>query len=295
VALSGEARALRTAALTVLALIAFAANSILCRMALGSGAIDAGSFTTARLASGAAMLYLLLSVSRRGPRTGTRTGFRSAAMLFCYATAFSFAYLRLSAGTGALVLFGSVQATMILSGLRSGERFAPLEAIGLAAALAGLLYLVSPGLKAPSPLGSALMAVAGVSWGLYSLHGRGTSDPLGDTAGNFLRSLVFGVGVGLLALRGLHLTPRGLLLAVLSGALASGVGYVLWYAALRDLTAIRAATVQLAVPVLAAAGGVIFLSEAISFRLAVAAALIRGGVGAAIGGRRRRESRAGAG
>ncbi|HEY7729085.1 MAG TPA: DMT family transporter [Candidatus Eisenbacteria bacterium] len=283
-------RSARTALLTVLALVAFASNSILCRLALGAHAIDAGSFTSARLASGAAALLAIRAVSgprRSAPHDG---GWISAGMLFSYAATFSFAYLRLSAGTGALVLFGSVQATMILAALRSGERFAAWEGIGLALALAGLLYLVSPGWSAPSALGCALMAAAGISWGLYTLRGRVTVDPLGETARNFIRSLVFAVGIGVLAIRGLHLTGRGLLLAVLSGALASGVGYVLWYAALRDLTAIRAATVQLSVPVLAALGGLLFLSEAVSLRLLIAAALILGGVGLAIRGRRGRPS-----
>lgn len=282
------ARLPRTILLTVLALVAFAANSILCRFALGSRMIDAGSFTTARLASGAVMLLAIRGASRPGAVTLRRTGWISAAMLFSYAAAFSFAYLKLSAGTGALVLFGAVQATMILAALRSGERFVPLEGIGLGLAVAGLLYLVSPGLTAPSPLGCALMALAGISWGVYTLRGRGTDDPLGETAHNFVRSLVFAVGIGVLAIHGLHLTVPGLTLAVISGAIASGVGYVLWYAALRDLTAIRAATVQLSVPVLAAAAGVLFLAEAVSLRLIIAAALILGGVGMAISGRRRR-------
>jgi drug/metabolite transporter (DMT)-like permease len=281
------ARAARTVIYTGLALIAFASNSILCRLALGEGAIDAGSFTAARLASGAVLLLAIRGAAGTRAVLSNRSGWVSAAMLFSYATAFSFAYLRLGAGTGALVLFGAVQATMILGALRSGERFVPLEGIGLGLAVAGLIYLVSPGLTAPSPLGCALMTVAGVSWGVYTLRGRGTGDPLGETARNFSRSLLFAVGIGLLAIRGLHLTARGFLLAALSGSLASGVGYVLWYAALRNLTAMRAAAVQLSVPVLAALGGVLFLSEAVSFRLLVAAILVLGGVGLAIAGQGR--------
>jgi drug/metabolite transporter (DMT)-like permease len=286
------ARIPRTLLFTSLALVAFASNSILCRLALGSGAIDAGSFTTARLASGAAMLLALRGASRTRSVSPRRTGWASAAMLFAYAAAFSFAYLKLSAGTGALVLFGAVQVTMILGALHSGERFVALEGVGLATAVVGLVYLVSPGLTAPSPLGCALMTLAGIAWGIYTLRGRGTADPLGETAHNFIRSLVLGVGIGILALRGLHLTWSGLLLAVASGSLASGVGYVLWYSALRNLSAIRAATVQLSVPVLAAAGGALFLSETITLRLVLAAALILGGVGMAIGGKQQVATRA---
>ena len=285
---SRPSRLLRTAVYTVLALTAFAANSILCRKALGSGAIDAGSFTAVRLGSGAAMLIAIRAASAARKAAPHRVGWISAALLFSYATAFSFAYVNLSAGTGALVLFGAVQATMIAAALGSGERIVPLEGIGLALAVAGLVYLVSPGLTAPSPLGSALMAIAGISWGIYTLRGRGTADPVGETAHNFVRSLAFAVGVGLLAIRGLHLSPWGVVLAVLSGALASGVGYILWYAALQDLTSIRAAAVQLSVPVLAAIGGVLLLSETVSLRLAIASVLVLGGVGLAIGGRGRR-------
>jgi len=281
------ARAARTAAYTVLALTAFASNSILCRLALGTHSIDAGSFTAARLASGAALLLAIRGVAGTRAAGAGRSGWLSAAMLFSYATAFSFAYLRLSVGTGALVLFGAVQATMILGALRAGERFVPLEGVGLALAAAGLIYLVTPGLTAPSPLGCALMTIAGISWGVYTLRGRGSGDPLGDTARNFAWSVLFAVAIGLLAIRGLHLTARGVTLAVISGSLASGVGYVLWYAALRHLTSIRAAAVQLSVPVLAALGGVLFLSEAVSVRLLVAAVLILGGVGLAIGGQGR--------
>lgn len=288
-----SARAARTVTYTLLALIAFASNSILCRLALGAGAIDAGSFTAVRLGSGAALLLLVRGAAGARSIAGGRSGWISAAMLFSYATAFSFAYLRLGVGTGALVLFGAVQATMILGALRSGERFVPLEGIGLVLAVAGLIFLVAPGLTAPSPLGCGLMAAAGISWGVYTLRGRGTGDPLGDTARNFARSLLFAVGIGLIALRGLHLTAHGVLLAVISGALASGVGYVLWYAALRGLSSIRAAAVQLSVPVLAAAGGVAFLSEAVSLRLVVAAVLILGGVALAIGGQGRAARRAG--
>ncbi len=223
------------ALLTALALVAFAANSILCRLALGAQAIDAASFALLRLGSGAALLGVLHA--RRRERAPAKRDFVQPAMLFLYAAAFSFAYRSLSAGTGALILFGCVQATMILVALRSGERFRASEAVGLAVALAGLGVLVAPGLAAPSPAGSALMAAAGVAWGVYSLRGRGSRDPVGDTARNFALATPLAAAVAVLAMRDLHATPRGALLAIASGALTSGLGYVAWYGALRGLTA----------------------------------------------------------
>lgn len=260
---------------TSFALAAFAANSVLCRMALGRETIDAASFSSLRLASGAVMLLILCAMTGKAKPRGS---WPSGAMLFLYAAAFSFAYLSLSTGTGALILFGSVQATMIIAALRSGERLVAVQWAGLALAMAGLIYLVSPGLAAPSFAGSALMAVAGIAWGVYSLRGRGTTPALADTAGNFLRSLPFVVVVSLLSLHDFHLSADGALLAALSGALTSGVGYVVWYAALKGLTATQAATVQLSVPVLAALGGVIFLAEELSLRLVLSAIMILGGI-----------------
>jgi drug/metabolite transporter (DMT)-like permease len=278
---------MKTPVLTGLALVAFAANSVLCRLALGGAAIDAASFTTVRLTSGAAALLIITaSVNKNSPSSGRRVKFISALLLFLYAAAFSFAYTGLTTGTGALILFGSVQATMLAAALRSGERPHPFEWAGLALALAGLVYLVLPGLTAPPPVSSAFMAVAGISWGLYSLRGRGATDPLADTTGNFVLALPLAFAVNLFTLRGgAHVSTAGVLLAVLSGALASGVGYVVWYAALRGLTATRAATVQLPVPVLAAVGGVIFMSESVSLRLLLAATVILGGVALALFGR----------
>ncbi len=272
----------RTLGLTVFALIAFAANSVLTRMALGQPTIDAASFATIRVVSGAATLVLVSSLSRQTEARQSRGSWASGSMLFLYAVPFSFAYLSLSTGTGALILFGMVQVTMILAALGSGERPHVWEWVGLVLAFAGLVYLVSPGLTAPSPIGSLLMAVAGISWGLYSLWGRGASNPLAATTGNFVRAVPMVLGVSLMALSQAHLSGTGVLLAVLSGALASGLGYVVWYAALRGLTRTRAATVQLSVPVLAAMGGVFFLSEAVSLRLVLSAMLILGGVGVAI-------------
>lgn len=275
----------RTALYTLLALVAFAANSVLCRLALGGGAIDAVSFTTLRFVSGA--LTLLVILRARGGSARHRRGWTSALVLFCYALPFSFAYLSLAAGTGALILFGTVQATMIMAGLRSGERPHALEWTGLVAALGGIVYLVFPGLTAPSPLGSALMAVAGIGWGVYSLRGRGVESPLADTTYNFVRISPLLICVSLVSFRHVQATGEGVLYAVASGSLASGVGYVIWYAALRGLTATRAAIVQLSVPVIAALGGIAFLSEQVTLRLAVAAVLILGGVGVAVGSRAR--------
>lgn len=274
--------------LTGFALVAFAANSVLCRLALGRAAIDAASFTSIRLAAGACMLLLIsAAVERKTPAFG-RGNAASASLLFLYAAAFSYAYNGLGAGAGALILFGSVQATMILFALVSGERPHALEWAGLGLALAGLVYLVFPGLQsAPPLLSSALMTVAGISWGLYSLRGRGAKSPLAETTKNFVLALPLALFVNLLMRGDAHVSRTGVTLAVLSGALASGVGYVVWYAALRGLTATRAATVQLAVPVLAATGGVLFLSERISLRLLLAACVILGGVGLALLGRSR--------
>lgn len=275
---------MKTLACTVFALVAFAMNSVLCRLALGASTIDAATFSTVRLFSGAFVLLIISAVFKKENSTSPRGSWTSAVLLFLYAVAFSLAYIGLSAGTGALILFGSVQATMLIAALRSGERPHVLAWAGLFVALAGLVYLVFPGLTAPQPFRSALMAVAGISWGFYSLRGRGTRDPLADTTGNFVRALPFVVVVNLVMLREFSVSTRGLVFAVLSGALASGVGYVVWYTALKGLTATRAATVQLIVPVLAALGGVILLSEEISTRLLLAAMMILGGVGLALAG-----------
>jgi drug/metabolite transporter (DMT)-like permease len=282
---------------TALALTAFAANSLLCRLALGGASIDPASFTTVRMVSGAAMLVAISgfqSLTTRGALAGdgpalrvpvpAAPGWRSALALFAYAVAFSFAYLSLTTGTGALILFGSVQTTMLISALRSGERPRSFEWIGLASAVLGLTVLVFPGLSAPPILGSGLMALAGISWGLYSLWGRGTPNPLAATTTNFVRVAPLAVVVSIVAfgLLTVHASSRGIVLATLSGAVASGMGYVIWYAALRGLTAMKAAIVQLAVPVLAALGGVLFLSESISLRLVAAATMILGGIGLAV-------------
>jgi drug/metabolite transporter (DMT)-like permease len=271
--------------LTAFAMAAFAANSILCRLALGGETIDAASFSSVRLASGALTLLLITAVTGRAGAFRNRGDWGSAGVLFLYAVPFSFAYLDLGAGTGALLLFGAVQATMILAGLLAGERPHPLEWAGLGVALIGLIYLVFPGLTAPPLGGSLLMLTAGVAWGAYSLRGRGAADPIGATTGNFVRAVPLALAVSAAFITRSHLSTEGLALAFASGAVASGCGYVVWYAALRGLTATQAATVQLSVPVLAAAGGVAFLAEAVSVRLLLSSVAILGGVGLALSGR----------
>ena len=274
-----------TAALTAAALAAFAANSILCRLALGSGALDAASFTTVRIVSGALALVLVGGV-RRGSVASRGGSWIEAFLLFLYAVAFSFAYRSLSAGTGALVLFSSVQITMIAAGLRSGERPASREWAAWLLAVGGLLGLVWPGLTAPPASGAALMGLAGAAWGGYSLRGRGSADPVAATRGNFVRAVLPAVCVSLICAPNLHGSSTGITLAIFSGAGASGLGYVIWFAALRGLTATRAAIVQLSVPVLVAAAGGLFLSETPSLRLLLSATAILGGVAMAVLGRR---------
>ena len=272
--------------LTAFALVAFALNSILCRMALKGDEADAAGFTLVRLVSGAVTLAAISYFFSSKTKQKGRGNWVSAFFLFAYAICFSFAYLSLTTATGALILFGSVQLTMILFALLKGERPGGFEWVGLVVAVFGLIYLVFPGLASPPLVGSALMAAAGMAWGAYTLRGRSSGDPLGDTTGNFVRSLPFVALSSLVFLPNLHLSSRGMVLAVLSGALASGVGYTVWYAALKYHTSTRAAVLQLAVPVLAAAGGVVFLSESSDRRLAIAAALILGGIALTIFGRR---------
>nr|MEE4269703.1 DMT family transporter [Candidatus Krumholzibacteria bacterium] len=269
---------------TVVAMTAFAANSLLCRLALAAGSIDAAMFTLIRLSSGAAILLLLSWLSGRSEGRGAGN-WLSGMMLFIYAICFSLAYLDLSIGTGALILFCAVQLTMIIAAIVSEERPQLRQWLGLLTALAGFVYLVLPGLEAPSPLGSVLMALSGIAWGAYTLRGRGNADAVAATTDNFVRAVPFMVVVGAILFRDAHATPRGIILAVISGALTSGIGYVIWYAALRGLTATRAASVQLTVPVIAALGGLLFMSEGVSLRLAVAAVAILGGVGVVLAGK----------
>ncbi len=284
---STQAMAAKVAMLTALAMLAFAANSVLCRSALAHTAIDPATFTLVRILAGAATLCLLAMTASKERRIGG--DWSAAVALLAYAAAFSFAYVSLPAGTGALLLFGAVQATMIVTGLIRGERLAPAQWAGLAMASAGLVVLVAPGVSAPPPFSSALMLVAGTAWGAYSLLGRrsGTT-PLAATAGNFLRAAPLALLLALPMAGSLNPDPVGLLYAVLSGALASGVGYAIWYAALPGLSAARAASVQLSVPAITAVGGALMLGETITMRLALASAAILGGIALVIVGRIRR-------
>jgi drug/metabolite transporter (DMT)-like permease len=264
------------ALLAIPAMVGFAANSLLCRAALGAGLADPAFFTGVRLASGAIVLGALVALrgpGRRRPRGGS---WASAAALFAYAAAFSLAYVRIPAGVGALLLFPSVQVSMIAWALRGGERLLPRQWLGTAVALAGLAAMNLPGARAPDPAGAALMIAAGVAWAVYSVRGRASKDPLATTADNFVRSVPF---VALLALvpGGAHPTPAGAALAVASGALASGLGYALWYAALPLLGVTRAAVVQLSVPAVAALGGALLLGERLVPRIAVAGCAILAG------------------
>ena len=263
--------------LTAVALLAFASNSLLCRMALGAKLIDPASFTSVRVLAGAVTLGLIMLPAWRA--NGRAKGdWRAVLMLFTYMVFFSFAYLSLSAGTGALILFGAVQLTMFIVALRSGEHFSGWSWLGLLMAILGLVYLVSPGLRAPDLLGAVLMAIAGIAWGFYSLLGRGLANPMEATASNFIFAIPMVLAVSLLFMGQFHSTAAGLVLAVASGAIASGLGYVIWYAALKGLTMTRAATVQLSVPVIAAIGGVLLLAEQITPRLVLASVATLGGV-----------------
>ncbi len=295
---------------TTFALVAFAFNSILCRLALRGEEIDPASFTGVRLASGAITLIVISYLVTRGRNlsgsegavrgqypagtlpTGRVSAFMitgrwpSAVFLFTYAICFSLAYLNLTAGTGALILFGAVQLTMIVVSLFRGERPKVLEWLGLMVAVGGLVYLVFPGLASPPLMSSLLMAAAGASWGLYTLRGRSSGDPLANTTGNFVRTLPFAAVAVLIFIPNLQLSSRGIILAALSGAIASGIGYTVWYAALKHHTPTRAAVLQLGVPVIAAVLGVLLLGEITTPRLFIAAGLILGGIGLTIFGHR---------
>ena len=266
----------RTLLLTALAMVCFAGNSLLCRMALKNTAIDAASFTAIRMVSGALALWAIVAL--RDNANVVRGSWISGLALFAYAAAFSYAYLALTAGTGALILFGSVQATMIGYGLARGERLRAVQVTGLVLALGGLAGLLLPGLSAPPATGAALMIAAGIAWGVYSLRGRGVGDPTQVTAGNFIRTVPFALALAIAMLPWARIDAAGVAYAVASGALASGVGYAIWYTALRGLTATSAATVQLSVPVIAAAGGILLLNEALTLRLVLASIAILGGI-----------------
>ena len=270
----------RVASLTALTLCFFAANSLLARAALGGGLADAAGFTAVRLGSGALGLAILLAVTGRGRPAGGSWG--AAVALFAYAAAFSLAYVRIPAGPGALVLFASVQVTMIGWSVVRGARPSGRQWFGTAVAMVGLAGLTLPGASAPDPAGAALMVLAGVAWGAYSLLGRGAADPMAATAANFARSVVPALAFALAFRGSLHLLPAGFGLASASGALASGVGYTLWYAVLPSLGATRAAVVQLSVPLLTPLAAAIVLSEPVTARLVIAGTTTLAGVGLAM-------------
>ena len=264
------------AAYTVITMLAFSGNSLLCRMALKETSIDAASYTSIRLLSGAAMLWILMRWQHKAPlKLGT---WHSAAALFVYAIALSFSYRSINAGAGALMLFGAVQLTMILAGFISGERMSALQSLGFVAALAGLVILVSPSVEAPSIVDSILMLASGIAWGVYSLFGRRQSDPVAATAGNFLRAALLSILMSIFTLSWLQLDTRGICYAVLSGAVTSGIGYVLWYRVLRHMSAITASTIQLSSPLITTFGGVMLLGEAFTRNLLIASLLILGGI-----------------
>ncbi len=267
---------MRLLLLTSMAMLAFAANSILCREALASGHIGASTFTLVRIVSGAIMLGLILLARYRTHKIGG--SWLSAAALFGYAAGFSFAYISLDAGAGALLLFGAVQVTMIVYGLWVGERLNGPQFIGVAAAAGGFVWLMLPGIEAPPLVGALLMLGAGVSWGVYSLLGRAAKEPTIATAGNFIRALPFACILFLLMGDGEQVSAVGFGYAAASGALASGVGYALWYAVMPALPATMAATVQLSVPILAALGGVVLLDEALTLRFGLASVAVLGGI-----------------
>jgi len=280
---------IKTFIFTCLALLAFAANSVLCRLALGEQAIDAASFTVVRLTSGIVTLWIILFVSFKcksiekpspitSPQVSSKGSWMASLLLFVYALCFSFAYVSLDTGSGALILFAAVQITMILRAVFTGNKLNLAEWIGLLLAFLGFVYLIYPTISTPSMLGFILMTIAGIAWGGYTLKGRNSSQPLNDTAYNFLRTSPLLLILLILSVNSGYYTSTGVLYAVLSGAIASGIGYTLWYAALSGLSATQAAVVQLLVPVIAALGGIILVSEVINQRLVISSVMILGGI-----------------
>jgi drug/metabolite transporter (DMT)-like permease len=269
---------IKTFILTSMALIAFAANSVLCRLALGSGAIDASSFTVVRLLSGSIVLLVIIGVTRKSSTQSAKGSWAASFMLFLYAVTFSYAYISLDTGTGALILFASVQITMILLSLISGTRLHFIEWIGVTVAFAGFVYLILPGVTTPSIMGFLLMTIAGIAWGIYTLKGRGSNAPLLDTAYNFFRTTPLVLILVISTISKANYSFEGILLAVISGGITSGIGYTIWYIALGGLSSTQAAVLQLSVPVIAAFGGVIFVAETITFRLAISATFVLGGI-----------------
>jgi len=277
----------KSIASTVFALLAFAANSVLCRLALGENTIDASSFTIIRLLSGIIILLAIVNLSSKNnnPKIASKGSWLAASMLFIYAVTFSFGYISLDTGTGALILFGAVQLTMIISNVISGNKLHLSEWFGLTIAFSGFVYLIIPSLTTPSLMGFILMSISGMAWALYTLIGRRSKNPLSDTAYNFMRTTPFILALIIVGFNSAHITSLGFLLAVLSGAIASGIGYFVWYIALTRLSVTQAAVVQLFVPIIAALGGVIFTSELITLRLVESSTLVLGGILTVILGR----------
>lgn len=264
--------------LTSLALIAFAANSVLCRLALGGEAIDPASFTIVRLLSGTFVLLLITKFTTLTDEISPKSSWVTSFMLFLYAITFSYAYISLDTGTGALILFGAVQITMISLSIFSGTRLHTFEWIGVVIAFVGFICLVLPGVSSPPILGFSLMTLSGVAWGIYTLRGRNSKNPLMDTAYNFLRTTPFVLVLTILAVGSMDFSYQGILLASISGGITSAIGYTIWYIALGGLSSTQAAVLQLSVPVIAALGGVVFVSEAITLRLTLSAAMVLGGI-----------------
>ncbi|PCI86415.1 MAG: EamA family transporter [Hyphomicrobiales bacterium] len=295
----------KTLLTTILALLAFAANSVLARLALEVPDIDPGSFTTIRLISGAVMLSILVLILRpkQPPNTQirypiktlyqkamlfeleARGSWTSAFMLFLYAGCFSFAYVVLDTATGALILFGAVQITMIIMSLFSGKKLHTSEWAGLVLAFIGFIYLIYPNLGSPTLYGFILMSIAGIGWGVYSVRGRDSLNPLLDTTFNFIRAVPFAGFFSMLNLSNLSLGSDGIYYAIISGALTSGIGYAIWYVALKNLQLTTAAVVQLSVPIIAAIGGVMFVNESLTLRLIISTVIILGGILLVIFGR----------
>ena len=269
---------MRLIALTLLALIAFAGNSVLCRLALAEGNIDAGSFTLLRILSGALVLFSIVVVKTKRESMKLRPDWIASALLFVYALSFSYAYLSLDTGAGALILFGAVQLTLIGISWKSGHRLKPIELTGVVVSFTGLIYLVLPTLSTPSAFGASLMTVSGIAWAGYTLIGRRSKAPLNDTATNFVAASILIILWMLVDTGERHYSVVGVTYALMSGALASGIGYAIWYHALKGLTTMRAGIVQLLVPIIASIGGVIFSNEALSVRLVIASGLVLGGL-----------------
>jgi drug/metabolite transporter (DMT)-like permease len=268
----------KTISCTCLALLAFAANSILCRIALRGEMIDAASFTVIRLLSGIIVLVIVVSLTKNNNPQTSKGSWLASFMLILYAVTFSYAYVSLDTGTGALILFAAVQFTMISVGIITGNKLRYFEWFGLIIAFSGFIYLVLPSLTTPSLASFILMVIAGIAWAIYTLYGRGSTNPIRDTAFNFFRTLPIVIILLMVTIKGAHLTQQGVFYAILSGSVASAMGYAVWYIALNGLTVTQAAVLQLLVPVIAAVGGVIFASEIISLRLLLASVMVLGGI-----------------